>query len=72
MPLRSSNHAPFTPLGQSLSEETIKAVSSFYLVSSRAGKVKKNHTRGIGGVNCRGLRTAKTADFLGAKRDKIH
>ena len=52
LPIRSSNHAPFTPLGQGHSEETLKAVGPFYIVSYKAGEVKYPH---IGGVNCRGL-----------------
>ena len=35
--LLSSNHAPFTQLGQCLSEETLEVVGPFYIVSYRAG-----------------------------------
>ena len=63
---------PFIQIGQCISNETLKTIGPFYIVSSMAGEVKDPH---IGGGGCKLSWTpAKTTDLqvLAAKRDKTN
>ena len=53
-PLRNFGHDPFTPLYQCISNDTLKAVGPFYLVSM-PGEVKDPTSLHWKCANCRGL-----------------